>query len=66
MKRVKRAGLFWMASLVWGLAGCGGPPQPTPTPIPAEVVRPVQPTPVYPQPGHHFYVSYPAGDPCLG
>jgi uncharacterized protein with GYD domain len=30
------------------LAGCGGPAMAAPTAIPASVVRPVQPTPVYP------------------
>ncbi len=65
MKRVKRASLLWMASLVWGLAGCGGPPQPTPTPIPAEVVRPVQPTPVYPNQATIFTSATPQGTPVL-
>ncbi len=43
----------WGAGLVLAaaslLAGCGGPAQATPTAIPASVVRPVQPTPAYPE-----------------
>jgi uncharacterized protein YgiM (DUF1202 family) len=46
-------------SLVLILAGCGGPGGGTPTPIPASVARPQQPTPVYPQKADVFSLSTP-------
>jgi len=48
------------------LAACGGSaPQGTPTPIPASVVRPVQPTPVYPDRADVFTLATPAAAPVL-
>jgi hypothetical protein len=57
------------------LAGCGGPPQAQPTAIPANVVRPVQPTPQYPEGADVFslltpqaspqFVATPAGEDAL-
>lgn len=47
------------------LAACGGPPSGTPTPIPASVVRPVQPTPAYPQRADRFTLATPAAPPIL-
>ena len=44
-------------------AGCGGPVQPTPTAIPASVVRPVQPTPVYPERANVYTLLTPAAAP---
>ena len=39
--------------------------QGTPTPIPASVVRPVQPTPVYPGRADVFTLATPAATPVL-
>ena len=36
----------WLCGMGLLLVGCGGPPA-TPTPLPADVVRPEQPTPLY-------------------
>jgi hypothetical protein len=48
------------------LAACGGgAAQGTPTPIPASVVRPVQPTPVYPDRADVFTLATPAAPPIL-
>lgn len=48
------------------LAACGGEAaQGTPTPIPASVVRPVQPTPVYPARADVFTLATPAAPPVL-
>ena len=47
-------------------AGCGGgAAQGTPTPIPASVVRPVQPTPVYPDRADVFTLATPAATPIF-
>ena len=49
--------------LLWLLSGCGGPAQATPTAIPASVVRPVQPTPVYASDASVFALGTPAAAP---
>lgn len=48
-RRTKGPGWVWLAAagLSALLVSCGGPPPATPTAIPASVVRPVQPTPIY-------------------
>lgn len=46
---LRRSGFLLLLGTVVVLAGCGGPPQAEPTPIPADVVRPVQNTPVFPE-----------------
>lgn len=43
-RMIRPAALLWAGMLM--LAGCGGAGLATPTPIPADVVRPAQPTPV--------------------
>lgn len=48
---------------LWLLAGCGGPPRATPTAIPASVVRPVQPTPAYPEHSEVFALLTPGATP---
>ena len=45
------------------LSGCGGPAQATPTAIPASVVRPVQPTPVYANDAAVFSLFTPEASP---
>lgn len=48
------------------LTACGGAaPQGTPTPIPANVVRPVQPTPVYPARADVFTLATPTITPIF-
>jgi len=48
------------------LAACGGgAAQGTPTPIPADVVRPVQPTPVYPSNADVFSLATPEASPVF-
>ncbi len=47
------------------LGACGGAAQGTPTPIPAEVVRPVQPTPVYPARSDVFTLATPSAPPII-
>lgn len=49
----------------WLLAACGGPPIGTPTPIPADVVRPVQPTPDYPENARVFTLATPSRTPIF-
>jgi len=39
-------GMVWLSGVGLLVAACGGPPG-TPTPLPADVVRPEQPTPIY-------------------
>lgn len=58
-KRLFGALVTMMATAV--IAACGGDvTQGTPTPIPASVVRPVQPTPVYPARADVFTLATPA------
>lgn len=48
------------------LGACsGGAPQGTPTPIPASIVRPVQPTPVYPARADLFTLATPSNTPII-
>lgn len=48
------------------LSACGGAAQQgTPTPIPASVVRPVQPTPIYPARADVFTLATPIGTPII-
>lgn len=55
-----------VALLVLAIAGCGGEAaQGTPTPIPASVVRPVQPTPIYPARADVFTLATPAATPVF-
>jgi len=55
-----------MVVLAVMLAGCGGSAtQGTPTPIPASVVRPVQPTPIYPDRADVFTLATPIATPVL-
>lgn len=51
--------------LAMTLGACGGAAQGTPTPIPAEVVRPVQPTPEYPARANVFTLATPAAPPIF-
>ncbi len=58
--------LLSMVLLLMGtgaLMACGGPAQATPTAIPADVVRPEQPTPVYPAVVGQFSVATPLASP---
>lgn len=41
--------IFWVVGLAAVVTGCGGPGLVSPTPIPADVVRPVQNTPAFPE-----------------
>lgn len=47
------------------LGACGGATQGTPTAIPADVVRPVQPTPAYPARADVFTLATPAAPPIF-
>jgi len=47
------------------LTACGGAAQGTPTAIPADVVRPVQPTPAYPPRADIFTLATPAAPPIF-
>lgn len=47
------------------LSACGGAAQGTPTAIPADVARPVQPTPVYPARADVFTLATPAAPPIF-
>lgn len=47
------------------LAACSSPTPATPTPIPADVVRPVQPTPVYTARADIFTLNTPQGTPIF-
>jgi hypothetical protein len=51
--------------LVLLLAACGGPAMTTPTPIPASVARPQQPTPVYAADASRFSLATPMGTPQI-
>lgn len=58
--------LVTMVTAAVMLGGCGGDvAQGTPTPIPASVVRPVQPTPVYPARADVFTLATPAATPVF-
>lgn len=52
----KKLALLLMVVL---LSGCGGPGRATPTPIPASVARPKQPTPIYPDNARVFSLATP-------
>ncbi len=52
--------LVWLAPLLLLWAGCGGPPAAAATAIPADIVRPVQSTPVYPKGANVFSLLTPA------
>ncbi len=60
---------FWVGTIVMlagMLAACGSSaPQGTPTPIPASVVRPVQPTPIYPDRADVFTLATPVATPIF-
>jgi hypothetical protein len=65
--RLMRKRVLGVAIMILTLAaGCGGgAAQGTPTPIPASVVRPVQPTPVYPARADVFTLATPAATPIF-
>jgi len=54
-----------LAALALVLAACGGPPPADPTPIPANAVRPQQPTPVYPGNADAFTLATPRVTPVF-
>lgn len=51
--------------LVLLLTACGGPARATPTPIPASVARPQQPTPIYAADASRFSLATPIGTPQI-
>jgi hypothetical protein len=62
-RRLATGGLLLILALT--LAACGGAAQGTPTPIPADIVRPVQPTPAYPARSDIFTLATPAAPPIF-
>ncbi|MBW7881137.1 MAG: SH3 domain-containing protein [Caldilineaceae bacterium] len=64
LQSVMRSHLSLLALLVV-LAGCSGPQAPDPTAIPADVVRPAQSTPEYPNEASVFTVRTPSAEPIL-
>lgn len=57
--------LPFLATLTLALAACGGPPPAEPTPIPANAVRPEQPTPAYPSNANVFTLATPRVTPVF-
>lgn len=55
----------WLAALGLLLTACGGPGRGTPTAVPADVVRPQQAGPVYPQRADLFNANTPKGTPVF-
>ncbi|MCS6827625.1 MAG: hypothetical protein NZ553_13500 [Caldilinea sp.] len=64
-RHLHRPGLWISLTLVLTLVGCSQAALTTPTPIPADVVRPVQPTPVYTARADIFTLNTPQGTPIF-